>query len=88
MSKVLVEFINTCPCCDEYGALLKELAEKYREQIDLRLYSAGRDMDYLAKYGAVTRGTLIINGAEKYEEGFFNRKIVTEAVEKAVRAAS
>ena len=86
MQKVLVEFINTCPCCDEYGALLKELAAKYPAQIDLHLYSAGKDMDYLPKYGMVTRGTLIINEHEKYEEGFFNKKIITEAVEKAICA--
>ena len=86
MSKVLVEFINTCPCCDEYGALLKELSKKYPEKIDLHLYSAGKDMDYLSKYGMITRGTLVINGTEKYEEGYFNRKIITEAVERAVAA--
>ena len=86
MGKVLVEFINTCPCCNAYGSLLQELQKKHPQHIELRLYSAGKDMDYLAKYGMVTRGTLIINGKDKYEEGFFNKKVITEAVENAVAA--
>ncbi|MGI6066072.1 MAG: thioredoxin-like (seleno)protein SaoT [Bacillota bacterium] len=84
MGKVLLEFINTCPCCDAYGSLLKELADKHPDKIDLRLYTAGVDMDYIPKYGMVTRGMLIINGRDKYEEGYFNKRIITEAVEKAL----
>lgn len=84
MEKVLVEFINTCPCCDAYGRILKDLAEKYPDQIELKLYTAGKDMSYVAKYGMVTRGTLIINGKDRYEEGFMNKRIIEEAVLKAI----
>jgi hypothetical protein len=29
MDKIQVEFINTCPCCDEYGHTILKAAEKY-----------------------------------------------------------
>ncbi len=25
MKKILVEFVNTCPCCDEYSEFVKEV---------------------------------------------------------------
>jgi len=84
LGKVLVEFINTCPCCNAYGKFLEDLAKKYPEQIELKIYYAGKDVDYVAKYGMVTRGTLIINGRERYEEGFMNKRIIEEAVLKAI----
>jgi hypothetical protein len=80
VGKVLVEFINTCPCCDAYGRILENLAKKYPDDMELKLYSAGGDMSYVAKYGMVTRGTMIINGKDKYEEGFINKRIIEEAV--------
>lgn len=84
MKKVLVEFINTCPCCDAYGGLLRELAEKNPDRIDLHLYTAGQDAEYVAKYGMVTRGTLVINEKERYEEGYFNKRIIRKAIKRAL----
>ena len=39
---------------------MKSLAEDY-PQITVRLYQAGVDMDYIPKYGIVTRSMLVIN---------------------------
>ena len=41
MNKVKVEFINTCSCCDGYGDVLRDLATKNPEQIDLKIYYRG-----------------------------------------------
>ena len=68
MSKVLVEFINTCPTCDGYSSFLNELQKQYNDQIEVKLYYAGKDFDYLEKYGMVDRGTLIINGKDNYDD--------------------
>ena len=57
MSKVLVEFINTCPTCDGYSSYLNELQKSYGDKIEVKLYYAGKDYDYLAKYGMVDRCT-------------------------------
>ncbi len=79
--KTKVEFINTCPCCDGYGDLLRNIKKKYPELIDLKIYYVGKDFDYIAKYGPISRGTMIIGGKDKYED-LSRRKI-----EKAVSAA-
>jgi len=84
MSKVKIEFINTCPCCDAYGKILKDIADEHAEKIDLTLYHAGKDMDYIPKYGMVTRGTMIVNEKDKYEEGYINKRIIQEVVNKAL----
>ena len=81
-----VEFINTCSCCDGYGNLLKDIAKRFPEKIDLKIYYAGKDFDYLPKYGNITRGTLVINGKDRYED--LNRrnieKIIAETIGEAV----
>lgn len=82
MSKVKVEFINTCPCCDGYGDVLRDLAAKHSEQIDLKIYYMGKDFDYLPKYGPISRGTLIINEKERFDE--LNRRVIEGAVKVAL----
>ncbi len=42
---------------------MKSLAEDY-PQIDVRVYEAGIDVDYIPKYGMVTSSILIINESE------------------------
>lgn len=42
---------------------MKSLAGEY-PQIDVRVYEAGIDMDYIPKYGMVTSSILIINESE------------------------
>ena len=84
MGKLRVEFINTCSCCDGYGDVLRDLAAKNPE-IDLKIYYMGKDFDYLPKYGPVSRGTLIINESDRYDE--LSRRVIEGAVKGALDKA-
>ncbi|MGI5921135.1 MAG: thioredoxin-like (seleno)protein SaoT [Syntrophomonadaceae bacterium] len=86
MEKVKVEFINTCYCCDGYGDVLRDLAAKHPQEIDLKIYYTGKDFDYLPKYGPISRGTLIINEKERFDE--LSRKIIERAVKDALNKAN
>lgn len=83
MEKVKVEFINTCSCCDGYGEVLRGLAAKYPQQIDLKIYYMGKDFDYLPKYGPISRGTLVINESEFYED--LSRRVIEGAINGALK---
>lgn len=85
MDRLRVEFINTCSCCDGYGDVLRELATKHPE-IDLKIYYMGKDFDYLPKYGPVSRGTLIINESERFDE--LSRRVIEGAVKGALDKAN
>ena len=82
MSKVLVEFINTWPICDEHGMLIRKLGELYKEKIDIKLYQAGKDFTYLKKYGIITKGTMIINQRKKYDR--LSKDIIEKAITDAI----
>jgi hypothetical protein len=82
MRKVSVEFINTCPCCDEYGRVIEAAAAKFADAVDIKIYFAGKDFDYIRKYGPVTRGTLIINGKKRFDT--LSREIIEKAISEAV----
>lgn len=82
MSKVLVEFINTWPTCDEHGMLIRKLGEIYKEKIDIKLYQAGKDFTYLKKYGIITKGTMIINQRKKYDR--LSKDIIEKAITDAI----
>jgi hypothetical protein len=86
MAKVKVEFINTCSCCAEKGRMIQEVAAGYGDDVDVTLYVAGKDFDYLKKYGMISKGTMIIDGKTKYDN--LNREIIEEAIDKAVRKDS
>lgn len=77
-----IEFINTCPCCDGYGDVLRNLQKKYPQQIDLKIYYVGKDFDYLPKYGPIAQGTMIIDGTRRYEN--LSRRIIEGAVFEAI----
>jgi len=79
---VRIEFINTCPCCDGYGDVLRDLAARFPDKIDLSVYYAGKDFDYLPKYGPISRGTLIINEQDRYED--LSRRVIEQAVGRAI----
>ncbi|MCC5909035.1 MAG: thioredoxin family protein [Clostridiaceae bacterium] len=81
MAKVLVELINTCPSCDQYERMIKEVEDKYPEAIDTKIYYAGKDFDYVKKYGVVMKGTMIINGKKKIDN------LSKDTIEKAIREA-
>lgn len=85
MSKVCVELINTCPCCDEYGRIIRSAAKNYGEDVEVKIYYAGKDFEYLKKYGPVTRGTMIINGKKKFDT--LSKDIIENAIADAVGSA-
>ncbi len=82
MAKVQVEFINTCACCDEHGENIRKIAARFGGAVDVSIYYAGKDLDYLKKYGMISRGTMIINGTKKYET--LSKKIIEEAISQAL----
>lgn len=84
MSKVLVEFINTCACCDEHGENIKKIAARFGDSVDVSIYYAGKDFDYLKKYGMISKGTMIINGNKKYEN--ITAEIIEQAINQAMEA--
>jgi len=85
MEKVRVEFINTCPSCHGYEETIKRIAAKHGEDVDLRIYYAGKDLECLKKYVMITKGTMIINGKKKFEEPSVDviEKAIEEALEKS-----
>jgi len=85
MSKVKVEFINTCPCCDEYGRIIRSAASKYGDDVEVKIYHAGKDFDYIRKYGQITKGTMIIDGKKRFDT--LSRGIVEDAIAEAVRSS-
>jgi hypothetical protein len=81
MAKVHVEFINTCPCCDEHGANIKNIAARFGDEVEVSLYYAGKDFGYLKKYGMISKGTMIVNGRKRYDN------LTKEVIEKAITEA-
>ena len=77
-----VEFINTCPCCDGYGDVLRDLQKRFPDKIDLKIYYVGKDFDYLPKDGPITRGTMIINGTDRYED--LSRRSIEKIISEAI----
>ena len=84
MSKILVEFINTCPTCDSYSEYLNELQKIHGNKMELKIYYAGKDFDYIQKYGIIDRGTLIINGKDRYE--ILNKKLIEKEIKTAIES--
>lgn len=82
MTKTLVEFINTCSCCDDHVQTIRNYAEKHGDQVEVKIYYAGKDTDYLRKYGMVTKGTMIINGKKKLEN--LTRATIEKAIDDAI----
>ncbi len=83
MPKIEVEFINTCPCCDEHVQTIQKAAARYGDDVEVKVYYAGKDFGYLKKYGMVTRGTMIINGRKKIDN--LSKTIIEKAIEDALR---
>lgn len=48
----------------------------------MRIYQAGRDVDYLVKYGPVMRGTLFIGERIRIER--LSRAVIEQAIATAV----
>ncbi len=60
-----------------FGDLVQVLGKEYEGRVNVAIYRAGKDFDYIKKYGAVTKSMLVIN----------ERKAVTKLTKPAVRAA-
>ncbi|MGM9589891.1 MAG: thioredoxin-like (seleno)protein SaoT [Faecousia sp.] len=67
MKHPCVEFILACACCTSLSDFVKEIAPNYPE-VETRVYVAGKDTEYLAKYGTVTSSMLVINESEVLPE--------------------
>ena len=85
MPRVQIEFINTCPSCDGHERVVREVAAKHGNAVDCRVYRAGKDFEYLARYGPLTRGTLIIDGRTRIED--LSRSVIEAAIDRAVERA-
>ena len=81
MKKVLVEFINTWSGCDGYTRAVEAAAAKYDNKVDVKIYYAGKDFDYVRKYGVIFKGTLIINEKKKVQ------RISKDIIEKEIALA-
>lgn len=81
MKKVLIEFINTWSGCDGYTRTVEASAAKYKDKVDVKIYYAGKDFDYIKKYGIIFKGTLIINEKKKID------RISKDTIDKEIREA-
>ncbi|WP_434304113.1 thioredoxin-like (seleno)protein SaoT [Clostridium botulinum] len=82
MKKILVELVNTCPCCDEYSEFVKEVCSKHSDEVECKIYYAGKDIDYIKKYGMILKGTLIVNEKKKIDK--LSKEIIESEIEKAI----
>jgi len=85
VDKVKIEFINTCPCCDDNEHFLRDVQSRFPDKMDLSIYHVGKDFEYLTKYGQILRGTLIINESDKFED--VSRKRMSAILSKALSVA-
>ena len=77
MEKPCIEYISACAGCEVFGDLVQVLGKEYEGKIHVKIYRAGKDFDYIPKYGAVTKSMLVIN----------EKKAITKLTKPAVRAA-
>ena len=57
--------------------MVQVLEKEYEGRVNVRIYRAGKDFDYIKKYGATTKSMLIIN----------EKKAITKLTKPAVRQA-
>jgi len=50
--------------------------------MEVKIYQAGKDFNYLKKYGMVTKGTMIINGKKKIDN--LSRSVIERALDDAI----
>ncbi|OLS02700.1 hypothetical protein TICRE_13450 [Tissierella creatinophila DSM 6911] len=48
----------------------------------MKIYYAGKDFDYIKKYGVIFKGTLIINGKKKIDR--ISKDIIEKEIKEAV----
>lgn len=57
--------------------MVQVLDKEYEGKVHVKIYRAGKDFDYIPKYGAVTKSMLVIN----------ERKAITKLTKPAIRKA-
>ena len=82
MGKILVEFINTCVWCNKYGVFVEEHIKKYNGKVELKVYRAGKDFEYIKKYGMVMKSMIVINEKKKIQN--LSEGAIIKAIEEAV----
>lgn len=80
MKHPCIEFITACACCEVYAEFVKSIAPDYPE-VETKVYVAGQDMDYVPKYGMVSKSTMIVNESEVITD--FSKSIIREAFQRA-----
>ena len=55
MEKPCIEYISACAWCEVFGDLVQVLEKEYEGRVHVKIYRAGKDFDYIPKYGAVTK---------------------------------
>lgn len=82
MKKPLLEFVNVCSWCDVFGGLVRNLGEQYKDKIDVKIYKAGKDFEYVKKYGMLTKSVLVINESKIIDK--VNKTSIIQAFEELV----
>ena len=59
-----------------------EATKKYGDKVEVKIYYAGKDFDYIKKYGVIFKGTLIINERIKIER--LSKDIIEKSIDDAV----
>lgn len=67
-----------------FGDLVQVLEKEYEGKVHVKIYRAGKDFDYIPKYGAVTKSMLVIN--EKKAVTKLTKPAVRNAFEEAVKS--
>ncbi len=61
---------------------MEAAAAKYDDKVEVKIYYAGKDFDYIKKYGVIFRGTMIINGKKKIDR--LSKDIIEKEIQNAV----
>ena len=77
MEKPSIEYISACAWCEIFEGLVQALEKEYEGKVHVKIYKAGKDFDYIQKYGAVTKSMVVIN----------EKKAVTKLTKPAIRKA-
>ncbi|RGU94253.1 hypothetical protein DWW31_06585 [Clostridium sp. AF15-17LB] len=64
--------------------MVQVLKEEYEGKVHVKIYRAGKDFDYIPKYGAVTKSMLVIN--EKKAVTKLTKPVVREAFREALKS--
>ena len=93
MEKPCIEYIIACAWCEVFGDLVQVLEKEYEGKVHVKIYRAGKDFDYIPKYGANNNNAhlteeeaqYILDNRDKplillYEE--FSHKLTYEAFRK------